>query len=81
MIALTRLTRICPCAPIARIQCWVTGWSRPSMGPGLISRSIQVLLALYLLPVLLVVLVIGAVGLLIVGLARIFVRRQGPGAS
>ena len=41
-------------------------------------RLVQVVLALYLIPALLVVLLVGAVGILIIGLARLFIRLLDP---
>ena len=52
-------------------------WSAPSTSTNLASRLVQIALALYLIPALLIVLLVGAVGMLVVGMVRLFIRLLG----
>ena len=47
---------------------------RPSTGTNLVCRLVQIALALYLIPAFLIVLLVGAVGMLVVGMVRLFTR-------
>jgi len=44
-------------------------------------RLVQLILALYLIPAILIVFLVGALGIMIVGLVRILVRLQGTTTS
>jgi hypothetical protein len=45
---------------------------------GLGCKLVQIVLALYLIPAFLVVLLVGAVGILMIGLVRLFIRLLDP---
>jgi hypothetical protein len=53
------------------------GSCAPSTSTNLASRLVQIALALYLIPALLIVLLVGAVGMLVVGMVRLFIRLLG----
>ena len=53
----------------------------PSTSTNLACRLVQIALALYLIPALLIVLLVGAVGMLVVGIVRLFIRLPGATAG
>ena len=53
----------------------------PSTGTNLVCRLVQIALALYLIPAFLIVLLVGAVGMLVVGMVRLFTRLLGATAG
>ena len=55
------------------------GSCAPSTSTNLACRLVQIALALYLIPALLIVLLVGAVGMLVVGMGRLFTRLLGSG--
>ncbi len=44
-------------------------------------RLVQIILAVYLIPAVLIVFLVGALGIMIVGVARILLKLQGPSKS
>ena len=55
------------------------GSCAPSTSTNLACRLVQIALALYLIPAFLIVLLVGAVGMLVVGMGRLFTRLLGSG--
>src|SRR5271157_6098903 len=65
-----------PCAsPVLGGSC------APSTGTNLVCRLVQIALALYLIPAFLILLLVGAVGMLVVGMVRLFSRLMGATAG
>ncbi len=52
-----------------------------SMPQSLACRLVQIILALYLIPAVLIVFLVGVLGIMIVGVARILLRLQGRTTS
>ena len=50
----------------------------PVTASSLACRLVRMVLAVYLIPAFLIVSLVGAVGILIIGLARLFIRLLGP---
>ena len=57
------------------------GSCAPSTSTNLACRLVQIALALYLIPAFLIVLLVGAVGMLVVGMVRLFTRLLGATAG
>ena len=65
----------------APARCSVGRGPAPSTSTNLVCRLIQIALALYLIPAFLIVLLVGAVGMLVVGMVRLFTRLLGATAG
>ena len=59
----------------------LAGTSERSPSHRLASRLVQVMLALYLIPAILIVFLVGALGIVVVGVARELARLQGTTPS
>jgi len=55
--------------------------TEPSPALGLACRLVQIVLALYLIPAVLIALLVGVVGMMILGVARVLVKLQGRTTS
>jgi len=73
--------RIAPWSQATNSMSALAGTSERSTSHSLACRLVQLILALYLIPAILIVFLVGALGIMIVGLVRILVRLQGTTTS
>jgi hypothetical protein len=59
----------------------LTGTSERSTTHSLACRLVQMMLALYLIPAILIVFLVGALGIVVVGVGRVVARLQGTTTS
>jgi hypothetical protein len=66
-------------APELSASLVLDGSCAPSASTNLACRLVHIALALYLIPAFLIVLLVGEVGMLVVGMGRLFTRLLGSG--
>jgi hypothetical protein len=77
MIPQLRSVKVVPWFQSTNSTSACSGNSGPSTTPSLACRLVQMILALYLIPAVLVVFLVGALGIMIVTVARILARLRG----
>ena len=81
MISQIQSVKIVPWSQSTNSTSALSGSSEPSTSHSLACRLVQIILALYLIPAVLVVFLVGALGIMIVTVARILARLQGTTTS
>jgi hypothetical protein len=69
--------KIAPWSQSTNSKSAFAGTSERSTSHGLACKLVQMILALYLIPALLIVCLVGTLGIMIVGVVRLLVRLQG----